>query len=139
MFDQPAGLPAGYFLRDGYTCTLRVAKDGEEELTQLCPALVVEARYRLKDGQGWGRVISFTDPDGRQHRLHVLERDLAARPQEVLAPLADKGFELPFGKAARDALLIRSWRPTWTLSSVSTFGWTARLARRGPTGPTGFP
>ncbi len=47
--------PAGYFLRDGYICTLHVTKNGEEDLTRLCPALVVEARYRLRDGHGWGR------------------------------------------------------------------------------------
>lgn len=124
--DQPPGMPAGYFVQGACLCTMRAAKEGDEEVVQLCPAFVVEARYRTMDGQRWGRVICFTDPDGRQHRLQVLDRDLASHPQLVLATMADKGLELPFEKSERDLLLklIRSSRPHRTMSSVSTFGWT---------------
>ncbi len=124
--EQPEGLPAGYFVRDRHLCTMRVTKEGDEEVVELCPAFVVAARYRQKGGSGWGRVIRFTDPDGQEHHLQVLERDLAKRPQDVLAIMADAGFDLPSGKASRDAILfiIRGWRPTHMQSSVLKFGWT---------------
>lgn len=124
--DQPEGMPAGFFLRDGNLCMMQTTKDGDENVVHLCPAFTVEARYRLKDGKGWGRVIRFTDPDGQVHRLQVLDRDLAKRPQDVLAIMADAGFDLPSGKTSRDAILsvIRGWRPARKLASVLTFGWT---------------
>lgn len=104
---------------------MRAAREGDEEVVQLCPAFVVEARYRTMDGQRWGRVICFTDPDGRQHRLQVLDRDLASHPQLVLATMADKGFELPFEKSERD-LLLKLIRTEGELKRVGTI---ARVRR----------
>jgi hypothetical protein len=49
--DQPPGIPAGYFVQGAYLCTMRAAKEGDEEVVQLCPAFVVEARFRTMDGQ----------------------------------------------------------------------------------------
>jgi hypothetical protein len=103
--EQPEGMPAGYFMRDGYLCTLRVTKDGDEEVVRLCPAFLVVARYRQNGGKGWGRVILFTDPDGREHRLHLLDRDPAKYPHDVLSGMVDAGFNLSSGKASPDAIL----------------------------------
>ena len=100
-----------------------------DKTVKVCAPVEVTARYRDKDGNGWGRVIRWLDYDKTLHDLRVSEGDLATNPQEVLTALANGGLavyqSVSRGAPSRVIDFIKSY-PAEALSlqrSTQSYGW----------------
>lgn len=63
------------------------------------------ARTRDEDGEGWGTLIAFSDPDGRRHELVVPQSLVASGDgKEVASLLSDRGLTVNVNQEARKRL-----------------------------------
>lgn len=100
-----------------------------KEAMEVCNFLSVDGRYRDKDGNNWGRIVSWFDDDGKEHQLQISEADLATKPTEVLEALSSGGLHtlcnVSRGAPNRVVDFIRSF-PSSELEkarSTRSFGW----------------
>lgn len=117
------GIPAGFLVRrDGI---YEIGDDEDAEPTWLCSPLSVTARFRRREGDGWGRIITLRNPEGRLQQLSLREADIATGERKVRSALADIGLRIRPGSAARSALirLVGDWEPATTLTSSDRLGW----------------
>lgn len=54
----------GVFFRD-------VQDDDEEERILVCSPLLISAVTRNKDGNDWGKLLIFADPEGQEKQYHM--------------------------------------------------------------------
>jgi putative DNA primase/helicase len=116
------GIPAGFLARpDGI---YEIGHDDAEPIW-LCGPLSVTARFRRREGGGWGRIVTLLDPGGRLQELSLRESDIATGERKVRSALADFGLRIRPGSAARSALirLVGDWEPATTLTSSDRLGW----------------
>jgi Domain of unknown function (DUF927) len=50
------------------------AKSGKTHWHRICAPLEILANTRTAQGQGWGRLVAFNDPDGTEHRWAIPAR-----------------------------------------------------------------
>ena len=100
-----------------------------KEAVAVCNYLSVDGRYRDRDGNNWGRIVSWFDDDGKEHSLQISEADLATKPTEVLEALSSGGLytlcNSSRGMPNRVVDYIRSYPSSDLKKSRSTraFGW----------------
>lgn len=101
----------------------------DDDGIKVCGALSVVGRYRDKNGNDWGRIVSWFDEDDNEHRLEINEADLSTKATEVLATLAGGGLAIHIntsrGMPNRVVDYIRSF-PASELKkyrSTRSFGW----------------
>ena len=100
-----------------------------DKTVKVCAPIEVIARYRDKDGDGWGRVIRWLDDDKTPHYLRASEGDLATNYQEVFNALNNGGLTVyqfvSRGAPSRVIDFIKSY-PAEALPlqrSTQSFGW----------------
>lgn len=100
-----------------------------KEAVAVCNYLSVDGRYRDKDGNNWGRIVSWYDDDNNEHSLRISEADLATKASEVLEALSSGGLHAlcstSRGMPNRVVDFIRSYPSSDLVKSRSTraFGW----------------
>lgn len=100
-----------------------------KEAVAVCDLLSVNGRYRDREGNNWGRIVSWFDDDDREHSLMISEADLATKPTEVLEALSSGGLHTLCntirGMPNKVVDFIRSYPSTELVKSRSTkaFGW----------------
>lgn len=100
-----------------------------KEAVAVCNYLSVDGRYRDKDGNNWGRIVSWYDDDGNEHTLRISEADLSTKASEVLEALSSGGLHALCGTSRgmpnRVVDFIRSYPPDNLPKCRSTkaFGW----------------
>jgi putative DNA primase/helicase len=91
----------------------------------ICSSLEVIARTRGDDGNGWGYLIVFRDPDGNVKKWAMPSSMLAGVSAEWAAQLRDMGLTMAAGAEARNLLAeyIDTRRPVDRVVSVDRVGW----------------
>ena len=65
----------------------------------------VLGRARNPNGEGWGRVLRWSDDDKRPHTAIILDADLHGEPSALCANLASRGLKVVTGRTARAHLI----------------------------------
>ncbi|HBO2976770.1 TPA: DUF927 domain-containing protein [Pseudomonas aeruginosa] len=123
--EKPAPAPGGF----------RVTADGvfysgeDGEARPVCSYLAIIARTRDGQGQSWGLLVEFDDPDGDRKRLNIPARAMAGDfGKEVLGPLVDMGLRLAPVRTARNSRndlqgYLQSYDSTDRARLVARLGW----------------
>lgn len=90
--------------------------DPEAEAQWICSPLRVTALTRNGDGEAWGRLLEFDDPDGNAHAWACPMEMLASDGAEFRRVLLSMGLEIAPGSKARNLL--------------ATYVQTARVSQR---------
>ena len=61
----------------------------------------IEAMTRNGDGNNWGTLLRWKDPDGKEHRFALARELLSGDGAEARSVLMDQGFYVAPSKAAR--------------------------------------
>ncbi|MCR5259418.1 MAG: DUF927 domain-containing protein, partial [Desulfovibrio sp.] len=110
----PAGEPGLYALKDG--------KAGPETVL-VGPPLLVEGHVRNSRGGGWGLLVSWRDPDGRDKRISLTRASMASRDRPWLQELVDAGFLANSAQAPDLLKYLESSRPARRFLSPAKTGW----------------
>ena len=96
---------------------------------QICSPLTIVALVRDGAGSEWGRLLEWTDPDGRLHQWAMPMRLLAGDGTEYREHLLDDGLVIEPGRQARDGLhsYIAVCRPAVRARAVSRLGWHEKV------------
>jgi len=91
----------------------------------VCGPLDVIARTRDEQGENWGVLLSWSDPDGRPHEWAMPRSLLATDGREVRANLLDRGLYVSPMEGARKALMayLSAFDPDASALCVSRGGW----------------
>ncbi|AFC87391.1 DNA/RNA helicase, superfamily II [Frateuria aurantia DSM 6220] len=91
----------------------------------ICAPLYIEAETRNADGGEWGRLLSFKDRDGKEHRWAMPCAMLATDGAELRAELLGQGLVIANAPSARKLLMdyIQQANPAQRARSVSRTGW----------------
>ncbi|WP_022977023.1 DUF927 domain-containing protein [Nevskia ramosa] len=95
----------------------------------VCPPIEVAAYLRDLDGTNWGRLLSFNDADGTEHRWGMPMRLLSGGGDEMRAELLRLGFDVPTSQRSRNLLTdyIQQSRPDARARCVERAGWHGRV------------
>lgn len=121
-------IPVGFELRrDGVYRSIFRGK--EWEWVKVCSSLKVVALIRDGAGSEWGRLLEWTDLDGRLHQWAMPVRLLAGDGTEYREHLLDDGLVIEPGRQARDGLhsYIAVCKPAARATAVSRLGWHDKL------------
>ncbi len=116
-------------ITDKGVCYLEEKEDKEGEIgieeTWICSKLEVVAYTRDSDNKDWGRLLRFTDKDGKFHEWAMPMEMLGTDGSEYRKELLSKGLEISPAKNARNLLTIyiQSARPTQKIRCVNRIGW----------------
>ncbi len=106
-------------------------RSGEVEIVEeaVCSRLEVIALTRDDSGCEWGRLLSFRDPDGRDHEWAMPTAMLAGDGTEYRARLLEQGLDILPSREARYGLheYISSCRPAARVRAVTRIGWHDNL------------
>ncbi len=104
---------------------LYIDPDPEKEPLKICGRLEVVALTRDAKGDGWGRLLEWTDGEGRKHRWAIPMSLLAGDGNEYRARLLDGGLIISPGRKVRDLLTtyIQTARTKAKRLCVSRIGW----------------
>ncbi len=91
----------------------------------VCDPLYIEALARDDSGNNWGRVLVWSDPDGRSHEWAMPNNMLAGDGAEYRRFLLDNGLGIRGGRKAQNALhdYIMTANPPARAVSVNLPGW----------------
>ena len=101
---------------------------GDEEQTWICSPLVVSALVRDENGDAWGRLLEFPDPDGRLHRWACPMELLAGDGTEFRRILMAQGLQIAPGSKARNllAVYVQIARVDARATATGKAGWHGR-------------
>jgi putative DNA primase/helicase len=99
--------------------------DPDKEPLRICGRLEVAALTRDSQGDGWGRLLRWTDSEGRMHEWAMPMSLLAGDGNEYRARLLDGGLFLAPGRKARELLTVylQSMQPETRALCVARIGW----------------
>jgi len=104
---------------------LYIDPDPEKEPLKVCGRLEVVALTRDAKGEGWGRLLEWSDAEGRKHTWAVPMSLLAGDGNEYRARLLDSGLIISPGRKVRDLLTTYIQTAATKVKSlcVSRVGW----------------
>jgi len=104
---------------------LYIDPDPEKEPLKICGRLQIVALTRDAKGNGWGRLLEWTDAEGRKHTWAIPMSLLAGDGNEYRAQLLDGGLIISPGRKVRDLLTtyIQTASTKAKRLSVSRVGW----------------
>jgi putative DNA primase/helicase len=87
--------------------------------------LKVIAWTRNQEGGGWGKLLEFSDPDGRPHQVAVPQNMLEGDGADLRKQLGDDGLKISPRRAMREHVLgyIVTTDPSERRLAVSRIGW----------------
>lgn len=103
----------------------RDAEGNEKPPQWLCAPLLVTARTRADDANGWGNLLEFTDPDGNPKTWAMPASLLSGEGSEWAGRLRDMGLRMAPGTAARNrvAQYIDTRNPAERVTCTDRVGW----------------
>jgi uncharacterized protein (DUF927 family) len=111
--------------KEGLTIEVEKGRGKDKTIETLWIAQPFEVLGACRDtrGAGWGKWLSWRDPDGHEHRRHVSEAALQGDPASLCGPVADEGLRL--NRDAQRHLLTYLSRvtPKGRVTMVSRTGW----------------
>jgi putative DNA primase/helicase len=119
------GVPRGFILRKDGVHFLEEDKDGVPSAVKVCSPLHVVALTRDAEGEAWGRLLEFTDPEGKSHQWAMPMSMLAGRGDEYRKELLHKGLCIEPGSKAQNRLqsYLSSSNPKRYARCVPRVGW----------------
>ena len=101
---------------------------GDEDQTWICSPLAVSALVRDENGDAWGRLLEFPDPDGRLHRWACPMELLAGDGTEFRRILMAQGLQIAPGSKARNqlAVYVQIARVDTRATATGKAGWHGR-------------
>ena len=117
-----------YLLKNEGVFHVGVGEDGELQEPQfICSPLKVEAKTRDHNSEGWGRLLTWTDADGKHHQWAAPAELLVGDPREFLRQLAAGGVEMSAARSTPQRLLgyVIQERTDARARSVAAPGWHA--------------
>lgn len=116
-------VPAGFRLSQ--SGVYFVDTTGEKEDVFICAPLTIAAATRTREGEDWGRLLEFTDADGRQHDWAMPMSMLAGDGGEYRARLLSMGLTISPSRKARELLTtyIQTSMPDERVRCVARVGW----------------
>jgi uncharacterized protein (DUF927 family) len=125
---KPQEIPPGFKLTEDTLYVLREVKtkDGSEvKEHQVCSCLEVVALTRDANGNEWGRLLKFKDPDGREHEWAMPTEMLSGDGNEYRARLLEQGLSIWPSREARYGLheYLAQCRPSARARAVTRVGW----------------
>lgn len=105
-------------------------KDGEElPPYYVAPPLSVSAYLRDVSNENWGRLLEFTDKDGRPHQWGMPMRLLSGGCEEMRGELLRLGYDVPARPSNRNLLTdyIQQTTPQTRARCVERTGWHERV------------
>ena len=103
-------------------------QDGRGRELWVCSPLVVIARTRDGEGEGWGFLLSFDDPTGKPRTWAMPARMLAGDGAEYRATLLGMGLRIASGTKARNLLTqyLQTRQPDEIAQCTDRIGWHGR-------------
>ena len=100
-------------------------EETEERRVWLSSPFAVLAKTRDNDGNDWGVLLRWADPDGRAHEWPMPRRLLRGHYEEIWGTLLDRGIDLAVASSLRNriAQYLSSVKPSGDAISVSRIGW----------------
>jgi hypothetical protein len=98
---------------------------GEKEDTFICSSLTIVAATRNQEGEDWGRLLEFRDPDGLAHTWAMPMSLLSGDGSEYRSRLLSMGLAIAPSRKARELLTtyIQSSHPDERVRCVPRVGW----------------
>lgn len=105
----------GVFFRD-------VQDDDEEERILVCSPLLISAVTRNKDGNDWGKLLIFADPEGQEKQYHMAS---SKNHNVIISDLVHRGLVLSSHSRSRNLLAqyLRSTPSRNMMLSSAMPGW----------------
>ena len=115
--------PSAFRLAD--EAVLYIDPDPEKEPLKICGRLEVSALTRAASGEGWGRLLNWTDPEGRPHQWAMPMSLLSGDGTDYRARLLDGGLYIAPGRKARELLTVylQTARSETRTLCVPKIGW----------------
>ncbi len=127
--EKPAAITHGagrFILKPDGVYFVELERDGMDVKPKwICSRLEVLAYSRDGDSRGWGLLVRFSDPDGREHRLLLPTRLFLGEGNDVLRMLKDEGLRIGAGKPAKTRLIeyLETANPANRLRTANRTGW----------------
>ncbi len=123
--ESPAGFDPFMVTDHGVWHTALDAEGKEKRPMWLCSRLVVTARTRADDANGWGRLLEFADPDGNPKTWAMPSAMLSGEGSEWAGRLRDMGLQVAPGTRARNLLsqYIDTRRTPERVTCTDRVGW----------------
>lgn len=124
--DTAPALPDSFTVNDhGVWHIARDAEGNEKRPVWLCTRLVVTARTRTDDANGWGYLLEFTDPDGNAKTWAMPSALLSGEGAEWASRLRDMGLRMATGPRPRNlvAQYIDTRNPPERVICTDRVGW----------------
>lgn len=126
--DDACPMPEGFSLvPDGKRAglyKLETTADGDVKETRLGPPLFVRGMTRDADGNDWGLLLEWYDPDGKLHRWAMPLELLNRQGGEWYGQLASGGWLGLPGCRSKVAAFLLAVRPRKRVRCVSRVGWS---------------
>jgi putative DNA primase/helicase len=118
-----AKVPAGFRLSE--SGVYAVDPTGEKEDIFICSSLNIVAATRNQNGEEWGRLLEFKDPDGLTHSWAMPMSLLSGDGSDYRSRLLSMGLTIAPSRKARDLLTtyIQSSHPDERVRCVPRVGW----------------
>jgi putative DNA primase/helicase len=115
-------ITAGEFIINKHGLFYRDVRDEVEERILVCSPLLVTGITRNKDGNDWGKLLVFADPEGHEKQYHMA----SSKGQNiVISDLVNRGLVLSSHSRSRHLLVqyLRSTPSDKMMLSSSMPGW----------------
>lgn len=118
----PGILGTGFFIN---TKGLWYKADESEDPLWICSRLEIPAMTRNQDSEAWGRLLEFTDPDGRKHLWACPLELLAGDGSEFRRTLLSMGLQISPNTKARNLLAnhVQTCKVTARATCTDKTGW----------------
>ena len=123
--DVQAAFDAFSVSESGVWHAARDADGNDKRPVWLCSRLVVTARTRADDANGWGFLLEFADPDGNPKSWAMPSSMLSGEGSEWAGRLRDMGLQVAPGTRARNLLAqyIDTRRTPERVTCTDRVGW----------------
>ncbi|WP_139140274.1 DUF927 domain-containing protein [Variovorax boronicumulans] len=114
-----------YLITDAGLYWLERPGDPDSPRRRISAPIKVVAYARAPESDGWGQVLTWHDPDGKEHEYIAPLSALQGDGLEVCRVLADRGLRITSGFDARQKLIeyLASSLPALRITMASTTGW----------------
>src|ERR1700688_950359 len=97
----PKEITVGEFIVNNDGVFFRDAQDDDEERILVSSPILVNAITRNKDGQDWGKLLVFSDPEGQEKQYHMSS---AKNQNIIISDLVHRGLFLSSNSQSRNLL-----------------------------------
>jgi putative DNA primase/helicase len=102
-----------------------VTHNGRKKKTWICSPIKVIAFARGIDNGNWGRVVAWSDPDGKSHRMIIAMEDLSGDGAIFRSQMLSLGFRMNSRREGRDLFFdyLQTQQPRARILCTTKLGW----------------